>query len=119
LLSGGLVVLAYRGRRSGREFRIPLQYAEATGGRIVALAVRPERKLWWRSFSDPAPARLLVAGSTRAVIGRVLAGQERRAALRAYLERFPRAAGPLGLPGEPDDDALDRAPAAVVAFEPS
>ena len=28
LLSGALVVLTYRGRRSGREFRIPLQYAE-------------------------------------------------------------------------------------------
>jgi hypothetical protein len=118
LLSGALVVLTYRGRRSGREFRVPLQYAEASGG-IVALAVRPERKLWWRSFSDPAPALLLVAGTTGAVIGRVLAGEERRAALRAYLERFPRAAGPLGLPGEPDDDALDRAPAAVVQFAPA
>ena len=119
LLSSTLVVLTYRGRRSGREFRIPLQYAELADHRIVALAVRPERKLWWRSFSDPAPALLLVAGATHPVIGRLLAGDERRAAVRAYVERFPRATGPLGLSGEPDDDALDGAPAAVVAFEPA
>jgi hypothetical protein len=119
MLSGALVVLTYRGRRSGREFRIPLQYAETPTRRIVALAVRPERKRWWRSFSNPAPARLLVAGATRPVIGRVLAGEERRAAVRAYLERFPRAAGALGLTGRPDDDALDDAPAAVVVFEPA
>jgi hypothetical protein len=54
----------------------------------------------------------------RAVTGRVLQGEERRVAARAYLERFPRAKGPLGLSGEPDDEALDGTPAAVVAFDP-
>jgi len=118
LLSGALVVLTYRGRRSGREFRIPLQYAETPDGRVVALAVRPERKLWWRSFAEPSRAVLRVARTDRAVTGHVLQGQERRAAARTYLERFPRARGPLGLGDEPDDEALDGAPAAVVAFDP-
>ena len=117
LLSGALVVLAYRGHRSGRGFRIPLRYAETPDGSIVAVAVRPERKLWWRSFARPTDASLLVAGVSRAVTGRLLDGEERRAALRAYLGRFPRAAGPLGLGRDRDDEALDRAPAAVVAFE--
>jgi hypothetical protein len=118
LLSGGLVVLEYRGSRSGRRYRIPLQYAETAGGRIVALAVRPERKLWWRSFAEPAPAAVLIAGEERVVTGRLLDGQERREALRAYLARFPRAAGPLGLSREPTDDALDAAPAALVGLDP-
>lgn len=117
LLSGALVVLTYRGHRSGREFRIPLQYAETPDGSIVAVAVRPERKRWWRSFTRPTDASLLVAGASRAVTGRLLEGEERRTSLRTYLARFPRAARPLGLSAEPDGEALDRAPAAVVAFE--
>ena len=118
LLSGALVVLVYRGRRSGRTFRIPVQYAELPGERIVALAVGPERKLWWRSFADPAPATLVVRRNERSVTGRLLDGEARRTALRAYLARFPRAAGPLGVDEARSDDALDGAPAAVVAFDP-
>jgi hypothetical protein len=118
LLSGGLIVLAYRGHRSGRTFRIPLRYATMPGDRIVALAVGADGKLWWRSFSQPGPATLLVRGVERAVSGRLLQGEERRAGLRAYLARFPRAAGPLGVPDGESDGALDAASAAVVAFDP-
>lgn len=83
----------------------------------MTLAMRPERKQWWRTFGDPTDASLLVAGAGSAVNGRLLDGEERRAALRVYLARSPRAAGALGLRAEPDDAALDAAPAAVVAFE--
>ena len=98
VLSGVLVVVAYRGHRSARAFRIPVRYSEMPDGRIVALAVQPERKLWWRSFVEPTPATILVRGSDRAVTGRLLQGDERRAALRAYVSPFPRAKRPLGLP---------------------
>jgi len=117
LLSGALIVLAYRGHRSGRTFRIPLRYANMPGARIVALAVAPDRKLWWRSFSQPAPATLVVRGAERATGGRLLQGEERRAALRVYLARFPRAAGALGVSDAESDGALDAAAAAVVAFD--
>jgi len=110
-------VLTYRGHRSGRTFRIPLRYATMPGDRIVALAVAADGKLWWRSFSRLSPATLLVRGTERAVSGRVLQGEERRAALRAYLERFPRAAGPLGVRDGAGDGPLDAALAAVVAFD--
>jgi F420H(2)-dependent quinone reductase len=119
LLSGALVVLEYRGRRTGRRYRIPLQYAETARGTIVVLAVRPERKLWWRSFARPAPAVVLVAGEKRAMTGRLLDGEERREALVAYLARFPRAAGALSLGRDAIDDALDGAPAAVVGLDPA
>ena len=46
LLSGRLLVLEYRGRRSGRTFRIPLRYAETRDGSLVAIAVEPDRKHW-------------------------------------------------------------------------
>ena len=110
-------MLAYRGHRSGRTFRIPLRYATMPGDRIVALAVGADGKLWWRSFSQPASAKLLVRGAESAVSGRLLEGEERRAALRAYLARFPRAAGPLGVRDAEGDGGLDAAAVAVVAFD--
>jgi hypothetical protein len=91
LLSGRLVLLAYRGQRSGREFRIPLRYAEAADRAVVTVAVRPERKQWWRSFSSGRPATLTLRGKDLAVRGRVVVGAERDAALRAYLDRYPRS----------------------------
>ena len=110
-------MLTYRGHRSGRTFHIPLRYATMPGERVVALAVGADGKLWWRSFSQPSPATLLVRGTERAVSGCLLQGEERRAALRAYLVRFPRAAGPLGVRVGEGDGPLDAAVAAVVAFD--
>jgi hypothetical protein len=91
LLSGRLLVLAYRGRRSGRELRIPLRYAETGDGAFVAVAVRPERKQWWRSFSSGGPATLTLRGKEVFVQGRIAVGDEREAALRAYDARYPRS----------------------------
>jgi hypothetical protein len=116
-LSGSLVVLEYEGRKTHRRYAIPVVYAEG-GGRIVALAAHPERKQWWRAFREPGPATLLVRGESRALDGRLLEGEDRRAALRSYFDRNARAARSLGARGTPTDVELDAVPAAVVAFEP-
>jgi hypothetical protein len=118
LLSGRLLVLSYRGRRSGRPFEIPLQYAELGDGRVVALAIDPETKLWWRSFVEVSPAELTIRGSRRPADGRLLGGEERREALRAYLARHSLAARRLDARGPRSDVALDGVSAAVVAFDP-
>lgn len=119
LLSGSLVLLEYAGRRTGTRYRIPVMGAETDGGSIVALAVAPARKQWWRSFRPSGRATLVVRREPRAVEGRLLTDPvARRTALRAYLLRFPRAAGPLSLPAHPTDGQLDAADAAVVAFTP-
>ncbi len=104
LLSARLAVLEYRGRRSGRTFRIPLRYAETSRGAFVVLAVRAPGKLWWRSFEAPAQATLLVRGRRLPVRGGVVHGDRRRDALAAYLAAYRRS----------DRVARD---AAVVVFE--
>ena len=91
LVSGRLLLLAYRGRRSGRELCIPLRYGETETGALVAVAVRPERKQWWRTFVDGERARLTVRGRRVDVHGVVVDGAERDAALTAYLDRYPRS----------------------------
>ena len=91
LLSRRLLVLDYRGHRSERAFRIPLQYAEDSDRRIVAVAVRPGRKLWWRSFEEPAPATLTLRGIRIEACGVLATGREREHARAAYVERHPRS----------------------------
>jgi hypothetical protein len=91
LLSGRLVLLAYRGRRSGRPFRIPLRYAEMESGGLVAVAVRPERKQWWRAFSGANRATLRLRGAQIEARGLVVEGAARDAAIGAYLVRYPRS----------------------------
>ena len=91
LLSGRLVLLSYRGRRSGGVFRIPLRYAVTDAGELVAVAVRPERKKWWRTFSGGHGATLMLRGQRIGVRGMLTQGGERDSALRAYLDRYPRS----------------------------
>ena len=92
VLSGQLLVLTYRGHLSGRTFRIPLRFAEMADGRLAAVAVRPERKLWWRSFRVPSDATLTLRGDPVEVRGAMVEGAERDAALAAYVERHRRTA---------------------------
>jgi hypothetical protein len=57
LLSGMAVELRYTGRRSGRQFVLPVQYARA-GDRLVVVPQAPESATWWRNFAKPAPVQV-------------------------------------------------------------
>ena len=101
-----------------RQYAIPVAYVDQDT-RIVALAARPERKLWWRTFREPTRAAILLRGERQVVIGRVLDGASRRDALCAYLARNVRAARAMGVRDASTDAELDAVPAAVVAFVPA
>jgi hypothetical protein len=91
LLSGSLIVLEYEGRTSGRVFAIPLRYADTEDGYLVALAVRPSRKRWWRAFVEPARAVVLLRGQRHEVVGTLAEGSLRDDARAAYATRYPRS----------------------------
>jgi hypothetical protein len=105
LLSGQLLVLAYRGRRSGRAYRIPLRYARVSARGVAAIAVEPAGKDWWRSFEAPHPATLVLRGECVDATGTLAEGDERLQALAAYGARFRSGRR-----------SIERA--AVVVFEP-
>jgi hypothetical protein len=86
------------------------------GNDILVIAAVPERKRWWRTFTTPAPATLLVRRQSLAVMGRTLEGTERREALRAYLSRFPRAGSALRASAGAADADLDLVDAVIVLF---
>jgi hypothetical protein len=92
LLSGSLIVLEYQGRKTGRTFAIPLRYAEVADRLLVALAVEPAGKRWWRAFIEPRRAVVLHIGSRRVVVGTLAEGSLREEARAAYVARYPRSA---------------------------
>ena len=84
LLSHRLLLLGYRGGRSGRSYEIPLRYAELSDGHLVVVALRPNRKLWWRSVTESAPVSIVLRGDRRTGTANLAKGPERAAALGAY-----------------------------------
>lgn len=61
LLSGMAIELRYVGRRTGREYVLPVQYA-GTGGHLVVRPQALQRSTWWRAFRTPAPVAVRLAG---------------------------------------------------------
>lgn len=95
LLSGSLMLLTVRGRRSGEPHTFPVQYARE-GDVVYVYPGEHERKVWWRNLVEPAPVRLRIAGTELKGVGRALrAGEDPEAVAAgsaAYLRRFPRLA---------------------------
>jgi hypothetical protein len=84
----------YTGRRSGREYVLPVQYA-CQGERLVVLPQGAESKKWWRNFLSPRPVTLRLKGRLRDGTARVVhpddpAWEEDR---RLYELRWRRLAG--------------------------
>lgn len=51
LVNRRMTVVTYSGRRSGREFSMPVAYFRRPGG-IRIDVMMPDAKNWWRNFTD-------------------------------------------------------------------
>ncbi len=111
-MSRSLLLLTYRGRRTGKEYTIPVGYARFSDDELVVIAGRPGGKTWWTNMRGSLPVRLLLAGKEIEGEARLAAGDEAVARLAAYLEQIPRAARGFGIVTGPDGKvAADRLPA--------
>ncbi len=121
LLSSAVMLLTYHGRRSGRSYTMPVQYAR-DGHAIYVLPGWPARKTWWRNLRGGAPVELRVRGRVVAGTAEVLAGRDDAAALAIgltrFLQRFPRAARAsqvhISADGDPNPAEVQAAAAASV-----
>ena len=95
LLSSSLLLISYRGRKSGKEYTLPVQYAQ-TGNYIYILPGMPEQKTWWRNLKAGAPVRVTLAGQTVAGSGKLLEPESELETIvkgfDLYLQRFPALA---------------------------
>ena len=93
-MSGSTDVIRYQGRRSGKTFTTPTQYATYDDGLVIFVG-RPGTKSWWRNFRQDRDLDVLVAGDWRAMVARAIVGADEPDTIaplvEAYLQRFPKA----------------------------
>ncbi len=100
VLSGMALELRYTGRRSGRKYVLPVQYAPA-GDQVVIWVQQPERKTWWRNFRTPGAVEARIRGRWHRGTARVVepddpGWQEARSQYVARWRRIARGVtGPL------------------------
>jgi hypothetical protein len=61
MMSAGLLLISYRGRKSGKEYTLPVQYTQ-DGKKIYIIPGMPEQKTWWRNLKGGLPVRLTLRG---------------------------------------------------------
>ena len=104
LASGSVLLLTFRGRRSGREYTVPLGYVR--DGRTFVCFTGTQWSAWWKNLRGGVPAtawvrsRKLNTGAQAFTEGEAVA-----AGLGVFLRKFPGTAarygvgpGPGGLP---------------------
>jgi hypothetical protein len=72
LASGMVIELRYTGRRTGRAYAVPVQYARA-GERLVVRPQDVHRSTWWRNFHTPTAVTVRLAGRIRRGTAQVVA----------------------------------------------
>jgi F420H(2)-dependent quinone reductase len=116
-----LAVLRYRGRRTGQQHELVVQYAR-DGQHVWVMPGQPDRKNWWRNLGEPSTIEARLAGHDyhgRAVAldGREYPDDVQRG-LTFYLHELPRARKALGFPANPgtdqETDLADAAKRAVI-----
>jgi F420H(2)-dependent quinone reductase len=63
LVNRNIAMVTYTGRRSGREFSIPVAYRRSGDDVIIGVGM-PDAKTWWRNFlDDGAPLTVRIDGT--------------------------------------------------------
>ncbi len=95
LFSGSIVLLTYRGRKSGKRYTLPVQYAR-WGDTWIVVPGAAENKTWWRNLRGGALICLRVGSRHLEADAEILSGSAGRAAiisaLSSYWQRFPASA---------------------------
>ncbi len=98
LASGGLMLLTFTGRHSGRRFTIPVGY-QRDGDVLTVMVSYAARKQWWKNYREPGPVELRLRGCTRSATAQVIPTHtpEFRQKAERTLRRLPWMAGQFGI----------------------
>ena len=112
LLSGMVIELRYTGRRSGRQYILPVQYARA-GDRLVVVPQAADSKMWWRNFLTEQLVTVRLAGQLHEGSARVVTRddpgweEDRRLYGSRWRRLADRLTGPLvEITVRPENDAV-------------
>jgi hypothetical protein len=94
-MSASVLLITYRGRMSGREFTLPVQYAQ-DGNRIYIVPGFAEKKNWWRNLKGGADVQVTLKGQAKPGRGILLERETDVEAIHKgfglYLKQFPSLA---------------------------
>ena len=115
---GGMAVVTFRGRRSGRTLATPVECVQGHGHVFIYVG-QPDQKQWWRNVKANPQVTIDVQGQRVPGVATVHRGcdPDIEQDLAAYVDHHPQVARSLGLPahGPIDRTALARAADRVVA----
>lgn len=102
VMGRSFLLLTFSGRRTGKEYTVPLAYARHAPDEVVVLGRRPDGKGWWTNIRGSLPVRVQIGGRESMGEAVVVNGEEAVERLGTYLERLPRVAKTLGVAARPD-----------------
>ncbi len=99
LASGGLVLLTITGRRSGRQYAIPVGYQQRDPGELIVMVSHAHTKPWWRNYDEPGAVGVRLRGQAREGRAHVVApdSAEFREHTEAMFRRLPLMGGQFGI----------------------
>lgn len=120
ILSDSIVLISYRGRRSGKQYSTPVRYVR------MADCIRcysTHETNWWRNLRDGARVRMLTAGSEQEYATEVIENDRPRIreALEHYFSVYPEDAVyhdvKLNRDKQPNPEQLDAAAEHAIVVE--
>jgi deazaflavin-dependent oxidoreductase (nitroreductase family) len=94
-MSAAVLLITYRGRKSGKEYTLPVQYVQ-DGNNVYIVPGYAEKKTWWRNLKGGADMQITLKGQTKPGRGILLErdadAEEIAKTLRLYIQCFPPAA---------------------------
>lgn len=89
---GAIAILSYRGRRSGRMYRTPVEVIveDRDRGEILVVPARGRQGDWYRNIIASGLAGVRLRGRSFDAAWRELSEEENRAALERYTSAHPR-----------------------------
>ena len=91
MMSRSLMLLKYRGRRTGKEYTIPVGFVRKEG-EIIILAGRASTKSWWTNMRGPVPVEIKLGRAWHRGVARAVEGDDAVERMQVYLEAQPRVA---------------------------
>lgn len=110
LISGSIMLITYRGRKSGRQFTTPISYLKVND---TLMTISSRERVWWRNLRNGGDATLRLRGSEVAARADVI--EDRVHVAQALLGYFRHAPGrsksfgvKLNAEGTPEMAAIQR-----------
>jgi deazaflavin-dependent oxidoreductase (nitroreductase family) len=109
-ISAVLLLITYRGRKSGKEFTLPVQYVQDRN-HVYIVPGFAEKKVWWRNLKGGMNVKLMLKGKSLNGVG-ILLDQNSDSetivkAVGLYLQQFPSLAKTYNIRSEADGKLND------------